>query len=66
MVELHTRVSHHGVNEALGIVCFHYWLLEECDESFNTHLEVLKALFCTLKKMGVIERWLMRCCVHLL
>jgi len=55
MVELHTHFPHHGVNEALSIVYPHYWLLEGCDESFHTHLKVVKALFCTLKKMGVTK-----------
>jgi hypothetical protein len=31
-------------------VCPHYWLLEERDESFNTHLNVLNVFFCTLAK----------------
>ncbi len=56
MVELHTHFPHHRLNEALGIVYPHYWLFhEECDESFNTHVKVFKALFCTLKKMGVTK-----------
>jgi hypothetical protein len=30
-------------------------LLHDYDESFNTHLNVLKAFFCTPKKIGVVE-----------
>ncbi len=33
----------------------HDWLLEECDEPFNTHLNIMKAFFCTPKKVGVAE-----------
>jgi hypothetical protein len=36
-------------------VYLHYWLLEDYDESFNTHLNVLKTFFCTPKKIGVVE-----------
>jgi len=36
--------------EAFSIVYSHFWLFERCDESFNTHLNVLKAFFCTQKK----------------
>ncbi len=34
---------------------FHDWLLEECDESFDTHLNITKAFFCTPKKIGVAK-----------
>jgi len=54
MVELHTCFPRHGVNEALGKVYLHYWLFENYDKSFKTHLNVAKCLFCTPKKMGVI------------
>jgi hypothetical protein len=50
MVELHTCFSQHELHEALIIVCPHYRFFERCDESFNTHLNVLKAFFCTLRK----------------
>ncbi len=53
MVELHTCFPQHGVNEALGKVYLHYWLFEKYDESFKTHFNVAKDLFCTPKKMGV-------------
>ncbi len=55
MVELHTCFPQHGVNEALGKVYFHYSLFENYDESFKTHFNVAKGLFCTPKKMGVIN-----------
>jgi hypothetical protein len=31
-------------------------LLEELDELFNTHLNIVKDIFCTLKNMGVVEQ----------
>jgi hypothetical protein len=43
------------VNEALGIVYPHYWLVEDNDESFNNHFNVVKTLFCIMKKMGVTK-----------
>jgi hypothetical protein len=55
MVELHTRFPLHELHEALGIVYLRYWLFDNYDESFNTHLNVLKAFFCTPKKIGVVE-----------
>jgi len=55
VVELHTCFPIHELHEALGIVYIHYWLLDDYDESFNTHLNVLKAFFCTPKKTGVAE-----------
>jgi len=55
MVELHTCFPQHGVNEALGKVYLHYWSFENYDESFKTHFHVAKGLFCTPKKMGVIN-----------
>jgi hypothetical protein len=55
VVELHTCFPLHELHEALGIVYLHYWLLEDYDESFNTHLNVLKTFFCTPKKIGVVE-----------
>jgi hypothetical protein len=36
-------------------VYLHDWLLEECDESFDTHLNIMKVFFCTPKKVGVVE-----------
>jgi hypothetical protein len=30
-------------------------LFDDCDESFNTHLNVIKGLFCNPKKIGVVE-----------
>lgn len=55
MVELHTCFPQHGVNEALGKVYLHYWLFENYDKSFETRLNVAKCLFCTPRKMGVIN-----------
>jgi hypothetical protein len=49
------------VNEALGIVYLHYWLVENNDESFNNHLNVVKTLFCIVKKMGVTKYIEMLC-----
>jgi len=54
MVELHTCFPQHGVNEALGKVYLHYWLFENYDKSFKTHLNVVKCLFCTPKKTGLL------------
>jgi hypothetical protein len=53
--ELHTRFPQHELHEALGIVYLHDWLLEECDESFDIHLNIMKAFFCTLKKIGLLN-----------
>ncbi len=47
VVELHTHFPQHGVHEALNILYPHYCSFEECDESFNTHLNVIKTLLCT-------------------
>jgi hypothetical protein len=55
MVELHTCFPLPELHEALGIVYIHYWLFDDYDESFNTNLNVLKAFFCTPKKIGVVE-----------
>lgn len=55
MAELHTCLPQQELHEALGIVYFHDWLLEECDELFDTHLNIMKAIFCTPKKIGVTE-----------
>jgi hypothetical protein len=55
VVELHACFPLHELHEALGIVYLHYWVLEDIDESFNTHLNVLKTFFCTPKKIGVVE-----------
>jgi hypothetical protein len=44
------------MNKVLSFVYPCYWLLEECDESFNTHINVVPILFCTLKKMGIVEK----------
>jgi hypothetical protein len=55
VVELHTRFSQKRMNKVLNFVYPHYWLLEKCDESFNTHINVVLALFYTLKKMGIVE-----------
>jgi hypothetical protein len=49
----------HELHETLGVVYFHYWLFEGCDESFNTHLNVLKDFFCRPKNKTVVE-----CVVH--
>ncbi len=49
------------MNEALGIVYPHYWLVENNDESFNNHLNVVKTLFCIVKKMGVTKHVEMLC-----
>jgi len=43
------------LHEALGIVYLHDWLLKECDESFDTHLNIMNAFFFTPKKIGVVE-----------
>ncbi len=56
MVELHTHFSQEKMNKVLSFVYPCYWLLEECDESFNTHINVVPILFCTLKKMGIVEK----------
>jgi len=56
VVELHTHFSQKGVNKVLSLVYRHDWLLEECDETFNTHINVVPILFCTLKKMGIVEK----------
>ncbi len=55
MAELHTCFPQHELHETLGIVYFHDWLLEECDESFDTHLNIMKVFFCTPKKIGVVK-----------
>jgi len=55
VIKLHTRFSLHELHEALGIVYLHYWLLKKCNESFNTHMNVLNDFFCTPKKIGVVE-----------
>jgi hypothetical protein len=39
----------------LKALSIHYWLLEECDESFNTHLNDLKAFFSNPKKIKVAK-----------
>jgi hypothetical protein len=52
MIKQYKKISLQVVNEALGIVHHHYWLFKEFDESFNTHSNVVKTLFCTLKYMG--------------
>jgi hypothetical protein len=43
------------LHEALGIVYFHDWLPKECDESFDTHLNIMKVFFYTPKKVGVAK-----------
>ncbi len=53
--KLHTCFPHHGVNEALSKLYLHYWFFENYDESFKPHFNVAKGLFCTPKKMGVIN-----------
>ncbi len=55
VVELHTCFPQHELHETLGIVYLHDWLLEECDESFDTHLNIMKAFFCTPKKIAIVE-----------
>ncbi len=55
VAELHTHFPLHELHEALSIVYPHYWLLKNCDESFNNHLNVFKAFFCTPKKIKVVE-----------
>ncbi len=55
MVELHTHFSQKGMNKVLNFVYPHYWLLEKCDESFNTHINVVPTLFYTVKNMGIVE-----------
>jgi hypothetical protein len=58
MAKLHTRFplhELHELHEALYIIYPHYWLLKKCDESFNTHLNVLNAFFCTPKMIGFVE-----------
>jgi len=55
VVKLNTNFPLHELHEALNIVYLHYWLLKDCDESFNTHLNVFKAFFCTPKKIWVVE-----------
>ncbi len=44
----------HGVNEALSKVYLHYWLFDNYDESFKTHFNVTKGLFCMPKKWGLL------------
>jgi hypothetical protein len=55
VVELDTCFPIHELHEALDIVYLHYWLLDDYDESFNTHLNVLKVFFCTPPKKRVAE-----------
>jgi hypothetical protein len=49
MVELHMHFPHEW---GISIVYPHYWLVENNDKSFNNHLNVVKTLFCIVKKMG--------------
>jgi hypothetical protein len=53
--QLQVQFSQHVVNEALSIVWLHYWIFIDCHESFNNDLNVVKSLFCSLKKMKVDE-----------
>jgi hypothetical protein len=46
VVKLHAHFPQHGLRKALNILYLHYWLFEECDESFNTHLNLIKTLLC--------------------
>jgi hypothetical protein len=55
MVELQIWFPQHELHEALGVVCFHYWLFEGHDESFNTHMNALKDFFCRPKRIRVVE-----------
>jgi len=56
MVEMHKHFS-----TSRGEWCISYCvsslLIEDSNESFNTHLNVVKFLFCIPKKMGVLNNW---------
>jgi len=60
-----TFFPHFELYEAFSIVYPHFWFFEGCDESFNTHLNVLKAFFYTQKKKRLLNMWFLRFCVHL-
>ncbi len=53
--QLQVQFSQHVVNEALSIVWLHYWIFIDCHESLNNDFNVVKSLFCSLKKMEVDE-----------
>ncbi len=45
----------HVINEALSIIWLNYWIFTYCHEYFKNDLNVVKSLFCSLKKMKVDE-----------
>ncbi len=53
--QVQAQFSQHVVNEALIIVWHHYWIFIDCQQSFNNEINVMKSLFCSLKKMEVDE-----------
>jgi hypothetical protein len=52
VVDLYTHFLQHKLFKTL---IDHYWLLEEYDESFHAHLNVLKVFFCNPKKARVAK-----------
>ena len=49
IAELETRFLANHIMDSLGIVFPQYWLQENVDMSFSTHLAILKAAFCQPK-----------------
>ncbi len=47
------------VMDSLGVVYPQYWLQSDVDENFNKHLNVIKATFCSPKKLAGSDVWVL-------
>jgi hypothetical protein len=43
--------------EALWLVFPQYWMMEDCEDSFKKHVNVIKTNILTLKRLGMIKPW---------
>jgi hypothetical protein len=45
----------HDVMEGLGLVFPQYWMMEDCEDSFKKHINVIKTNIVTSKGLGMIK-----------